>query len=208
MWISHLMCDISGSVKCLQGLIDSSEGGWLRPSCWSTSPHPDASFTLNVLGWSSTYSPLSQTAVSVHCLCPERQVQHVTRNDVIKNLHHCGQRDMLRAVTRLEFVKRKHNLAGMVESPALSVSPPMDWEACGQLLDGKKARLRRMKIKPAEKSWVKKRVAASPHHLHTRVTTPQANSIARTFTRANQYIPLICLFLGLSFCIILYYYKL
>lgn len=44
----------------------------------------------------------------------------MTWNNVIKNLHHCGQGDMLRAVTRLEFVKRKHNLAGMVESAALS----------------------------------------------------------------------------------------
>lgn len=61
----------------------------------------------------------------------------MTWNEAIKNLHHRGQGDVFRAVTRLEFVKSKQTLAWMVERAAPSISPPTNREACGELLDGK-----------------------------------------------------------------------
>lgn len=61
----------------------------------------------------------------------------MTWNEAIKNLHHRGQGDVFRAVTRLESVKSKQTLAWMVERTAPSISPPTNREVCSELLDGK-----------------------------------------------------------------------
>lgn len=85
------------------------------------------------------------------------EAEYVTWNRAVKNLHHCGQGDIFRALDQLEFVKSKYTPAGIVESTALPPSPspfalcpcppsppsplsvplPMNWEACCQLLNGK-----------------------------------------------------------------------
>lgn len=97
------MCNISEPVKYPW---DSLKDGWICLFCCSTSPLPDASFTLNTPGWSSVLHFQANCSFS-GLFYPDPDSEYVTWNRAIKNLHYCGRGDIFRAVDRLESMKSK-----------------------------------------------------------------------------------------------------